>query len=85
MNTRTDLQGWIEDVVKEAGGRATIVEVARRIWEAHEAELRASGDLFYTWQYDMRWAALTLRKRGVLSPAEASPSGVWETMAAGQI
>jgi hypothetical protein len=78
MITRSDLQPWIEDALKTCGGSASIAEVARRIWAAHEAELRASGDLFFTWQYDMRWAALTLRKRGLLSPSATSPSGVWE-------
>ena len=42
----------LEDIVFEAltalGGRGTIVEVAREIWIRHEAELRLSGDLFFT-------------------------------------
>jgi hypothetical protein len=78
MATRSDLQDWVEDAVKELGGSATVVQVARRIWDTHEAELRASGDLLYTWQYDMRWAAMTLRKRGIMNAAENSRSGVWE-------
>jgi len=32
--------------------------------------------IFYSWQYDLRWAAHKLR--GVMLAADASPSGVWE-------
>lgn len=34
--------------------------------------------MFYTWQYDVRWAATTLRRTGKLRAAEVLPSGVWE-------
>ena len=43
--------------VKRNGGSAGIVEICKHIWQFHEAEIRNSGDLLYTWQYDMRWAA----------------------------
>jgi len=36
------------------------------------------GDLFYTWQYDMRWAATKLRRDGKLKAATRSPKGTWE-------
>jgi len=32
----------------------TIVEISRAVWDRHEDDLRESGDLFYTWQYDLR-------------------------------
>ena len=51
---RSDLVDLVYAAVRDLGGRATIVQVAKHIWENNEAELRASGDLFYTWQYDMR-------------------------------
>jgi len=62
MANRNDLQEWVYEAVKSNGGTASVVEVAKHIWEQHEDELKASGDLFYTWQYDMRWAADKLRK-----------------------
>jgi hypothetical protein len=34
------------------------------------AELEQSGDLFYTWQYDICWAAQKLRDVGVLVKAD---------------
>lgn len=55
-----------EGTVRELGGRGTVTDVCRVIWRRHEPELRASGDLFYTWQYDVRWAAQRLRNEGVL-------------------
>ena len=64
MATRDDLKVWVQQAVRANGGQAPVVQVARWIWTNHEAELKKSGDLFYTWQYDMRWAADKLRKAG---------------------
>ena len=47
------------------------------IWEIHEKDLSGT-DLFYTWQYDYRWAATKLREKGTIKPAEDSPKGIWE-------
>ena len=55
-----------------------MLEVGKYIWDHHESELRRSGDLFYKWQYDMRWAANHLRKTGVMKPVSAFPTGVPE-------
>ena len=62
MATKHDLPSWIEAALSRLGGSGTVVEVARAIWDEHEQDLRESGDLFFTWQYDMRWAAQTLRE-----------------------
>jgi hypothetical protein len=78
MATKQDLQDWVAEALSALGGSATLVDVAKKIWVVNEPELRLSGDLFYTWQYDMRWAANILRKKGVMKPVELSPSGVWE-------
>ena len=50
--TRESLQGWLVDALKAHGGSATIVEVCQHVWTRHEDDLRMSGNLFYTWQYD---------------------------------
>jgi hypothetical protein len=76
--TREDLQAVVLEAVKALGGSAPLVEVAKRIWSTHEQELRESGDLFYTWQYDMRWAAQKLRDDGALKPARSSDDRKWE-------
>ena len=78
MPTKIDLRDWVEDALKSLGGRGSVVDVARVIWRDHEAERRASGDLFYTWQYDMRWAAQMLRDTGRAKPTRGLPRGVWE-------
>ena len=77
MASRVELQDWVIAALKSHGGAASIVQVAKHIWAHHEAELRASGDLFYTWQYDMRWACTRLRERKVVQAAETSDRGEW--------
>jgi hypothetical protein len=78
MIDKLTLQDWVPEALKQLGGSAPLVQVAKQIWSAHEGELRSAGDLFYTWQYDMRWAAHRLRKQGVMKTVAISPSGVWE-------
>ena len=78
MATKHDLLDWLAAALQRLGGSATIVDVCRELWQEHEPELRLSGDLFYTWQYDVRWAAYELRKSGRMKPDSESPSGIWE-------
>lgn len=61
--------------LREQGREMSVVDVARHVWECHEAELRDSGDMFFTWQYDLRWAAQNLRDDGVLASKEGRRSG----------
>ncbi|MEA4961095.1 hypothetical protein [Lutispora sp.] len=75
---RIDLPGLLEKTLISLGGRGTIVEICKAFWERHEKDLRNSGDLFYTWQYDIRWAATKLREDKKLKSKEISPKGVWE-------
>ena len=62
MADRESLKDWVYEALEANGGVASLIDVAKHIWKHHEAELRASGDLFFKWQYDMRWAATSLRK-----------------------
>lgn len=78
MAERGDLKDWVVNALKAHGGRASIVEVSKYVWDEHEGQLRNSADLFFTWQYDIRWAATQLRKAGVIRPADVSPTGIWE-------
>lgn len=59
------------------GGMATTIEVAEFIWANYEQELQRSGDLFFRWQYVMRWSATTLRKDGVMLDAADCERGTW--------
>ncbi len=74
MATRDDLQTWVLDALRELGP-STVPSIAKHIWHNHEAELRASGDLFYTWQYAMRWAGQILQQHGKLS--KNGPNRTW--------
>jgi hypothetical protein len=78
MLKRGDLQDLVLKALKKLEGRGTVLQVAKEIWVANEAELRASGDIFYTWQYDARWAATRPREQGKIAMADQSPRGVWE-------
>jgi hypothetical protein len=79
MATKQDLMPWVEEALTELGGRGTVVEVCEVVWRRHELDLRNSGSLFYTWQYDIRWAAQKLRDSGRLKPIAQRRSGVpWE-------
>jgi len=76
--TKYDLPNKLFEILRTLGGEATILEVCKTFWGTYENELRNSGDLFYTWQYDIRWAATDLRKNGRMVAAEISSRGVWE-------
>lgn len=72
------LTGWLFEALKSLDGRGSIVNICKFVWKNHKEELEDSGDLFYTWQYDIRWAAWKLRKEGKMKSEEISPKGIWE-------
>jgi len=75
--TRELMEKWVVEALDASGGSASLTAVAQSVWVNHESDLRDLGDAFYTWQYDMRWAADRLRRRGVLKSATLTPRGVW--------
>lgn len=83
MVTRVDLQEWLIDILRDKGGQARIVDICQKVWQEHRNELEASGDLFYTWQYDIRWAATKLRKKGELVAAVDENRGIWKLIDGG--
>ena len=76
MATKGDLTDWVIEALTANNGTASILFVAQHIWSHHESELRES-DLFFSWQYDMRWAATELRKKGRLVAASDDRRGKW--------
>ncbi|MGD8505281.1 MAG: hypothetical protein PVF15_01285 [Candidatus Bathyarchaeota archaeon] len=80
MAHKEDLRKWLIEALKAHAGNASIVKLSKYIWENYESELRNSGDLFYTWQYDVRWIATRLRKEGVMRSTDLSTRGTWELM-----
>tara|TARA_B100001179_G_C18249194_1_gene257551 strand:+ start:289 stop:531 length:243 start_codon:yes stop_codon:yes gene_type:complete len=77
MATKSDLMDWVLEALGNLGGHGSVVAVSREIWQVHESDLRHSGDLFFTWQYDVRWAAQKLRDSGRLKPAVKGASSGW--------
>jgi hypothetical protein len=75
---RTDFPDIVSQSIKRLDGCATIVAIAQDIWANHETDLQASGDLFYTWQYDMRWAAQRLRDSGKLVYVRKDSKQHWQ-------
>lgn len=75
---RNDLPNILYDTLDQLGGKADIVSVCKYIWEHYQIQLEHSGNLFYTWQYDIRWAATELRKLGKMESAKVSSRGIWE-------
>ena len=63
---RSKLKDGVLEALRALGGSAQIVPICKYIWEQHEQELRASGDFFYIWQYEMRWAGQKLQQEGKL-------------------
>jgi hypothetical protein len=78
MTAKDRLGQWIVEALQDLGGSGNLIDVCQHVWEHHESDLRASGEGFFTWQYDIRWAATELRSSGKLGAASASPRGVWE-------
>ncbi len=75
---KEDLPDILRKTLHDLGGKGTIVEICRHVWENYQDELQKSGDLLYTWQYDIRWAATALRKLKIMRDKNISPKGVWE-------
>lgn len=78
MITRYEMTHWIVAYLKSSGGKGWPKDVSKYIWDNYESELRASGSLLYTWQYDVRWAAQKLRNDGVLKPVNGRRDLPWE-------
>jgi hypothetical protein len=71
MADKNDLCEWVVEALRANNGQGRIVDICKYIWNEYEQELRRSGDLFYTWQYDMRWTGQKLRNEGILIPASS--------------
>ena len=78
MKTRIDLCDWIVEALKEFKGKATIVKVKEYIWQHHQAELIGSGNLHFTWNDDIFWAATQLRAKGILKNDKSTSKSIWE-------
>ena len=78
MINKNSLEDLLVEALENLGGSGTIVQICKYVWSNYSNDLERSGDIFYTWQYNIRWAATNLRSNGKLKPAWSSPKGVWE-------
>ncbi|RQH04755.1 hypothetical protein [Paraburkholderia dinghuensis] len=78
MATRDDMKVWVVQALQASSGKGWPKDVSKFIWDNYEAELKRSGNLLYTWQYDVRWAAQSLRDAGVLKPVHGRRDLPWE-------
>jgi hypothetical protein len=76
MVDRADLMPWIIDGLKANSGKVHFIEISKHIWKNHQRELEASGNFFYKWQYEMRWAGNKLVNEKKIIKDKSN--GVWE-------
>ena len=69
------LEKLIIEALEANKGMATLIDVSKYIWDKYKNDLKERGNLFYTWQYDMRWSALLLRDKKILVRGR---SKIWE-------
>lgn len=74
---KNDLKDWVIEALESMSGSGSVVDVSRVVWQRHEHDLRLSGDMFYTWQYDIRWAGQKLRDEGLLVSAQGDRRAPW--------
>ena len=75
MASRSDLKQWVFEALQNLGP-ATVPDIAKHIWDNHQDELTQSGDLYYTWQYAMRWEGQKLQTEGKLR--KNGKGRIWE-------
>ena len=59
--TRQDFKPWILEALDAHDGRAEIFQVSRFIWDNYHHKISKDKKMLYTWQYEIRWAALSLK------------------------
>ena len=75
--TKLDLKVWVVEAIKAHGGVAHPIDVAKFIWVNYHDELQGAGDLFYTWQHEVQWALVDLRREGRLLAKSKGHKGPW--------
>lgn len=78
MVTRESFKPWVIAALEDHRKRAHLSLVTKHIWDHHKDEILDSNKMIYTWQYDIRWAANSLRREGKLKEVKKPYDGVWE-------
>ena len=79
MIKRKELTEILEEALIALGGEGKIVEICEYIWIKYKEDLLDSGDIFYTWQYDLRMSAKeTLKAKGKIVTLKDGKKSVWK-------
>jgi hypothetical protein len=79
MIKRQDLTDILEEALISLGGEGKIVEICEYIWSKYKDDLYLSGDIFYTWQYDLRMCAKeTLKAKGEIITLKDGKKSIWK-------
>jgi hypothetical protein len=68
---------WVVNALNANQGNATLTDICKYIWSNYKKEIQASGDGFYTWQFDVRHAVQKLRDNDTIRLADITLEGVW--------
>lgn len=74
---RNTMTVWVLEALQNLGGKGKVLEVCKNVWANHGEEIKSSGDMFFIWQYEIRWAADKLRKQGKILPFEPKSRSFW--------
>lgn len=74
--SRHDFKPWILESLTFHGGSAEIFQISRFIWDNYHHLISEDKKILYTWQYEIRWAALSLRNDGLIELGKIR-RGVW--------
>ena len=77
VSSKASLIEWSVEALNHFGGRAHHLDIAKWIWSKKRDELFEMGDLFYSWQYELRWAGTEMRGKKIILSANDSPKGTW--------
>ena len=76
---RKDLTEMLEEALVSLGGEGRIVEICEYIWNNYNNDLLSSGDIFYTWQYDLRMSAKEpLKAQGKVITIKDGTKSIWK-------
>ena len=72
MIKRSDLPGLLHIILLDLGGRAEMMTIFKEFYNKYGKLFTEDNPLFYTWNYDIRWAATALRRDGIMAPAKTT-------------
>ena len=79
---KKDLPKILYSILTDLGGSANMLTVFKEFYRVYGPQIKEDNPLFYTWNYDIRWAATTLRKQGIMAPAKKNENSHGEDITA---